>query len=142
MERKQAPINWDKIKVDTPVLVKDNNMDKWVRAHFADFVDGCVYTFPNGLTSHSYEGIMMVGWDEAKIADLNGSYYMKTRYYIYELVATKEQMEELNNHLKMNGYDFSINELNISVNEDEMDYVETIMEDRDISYSIVDYEWK
>lgn len=66
---------------------------------------------------------------------------MKTRYYIYKLVATKEQMEELNNHLKMNGYDFSINESNISVNEDEMDYVETIMEDRDISYSIIDYEW-
>ena len=60
-------INWNKIKVDTPVLVKDNNMEKWVKAHFADFVDGCVYTFPNGLTSHTYEGIMMVGWDEAKI---------------------------------------------------------------------------
>lgn len=65
----QVQINWNKIEVDTPVLVKDNNMEKWVEAYFADFVDARVYTFPNGLTSHSYQGIFMVGWDEAKLVE-------------------------------------------------------------------------
>lgn len=62
-------INWNNIEVDTPVLVKDNNMEKWVKAHFADFINGIVYTIPNGLTSHTYEGIMMVGWDKAKLIE-------------------------------------------------------------------------
>lgn len=71
---------------------------------------------------------------------------MKTRYYIYTVITTKEQTEELVNHLKMNGYDFLINGylsdgLSLGVNEDETDYVETIMEDRDIDYRMVDYEW-
>lgn len=70
---------------------------------------------------------------------------MKERYFVYECLVAEEQIDELKNHLSMNGYDFSVSEedgVEIAVHEEEMDYVETIMDDRDIDYRIVDIEWK
>lgn len=69
MKKEQIQINWNEVEIDTPLLVKDNNMEEWRKAYFAEFIDGCVYTFPNGLTSRSYKGILVMGWDEAKIAE-------------------------------------------------------------------------
>lgn len=50
-------------------------------------------------------------------------------------------MEELENHLSMNGYDFGIdkNRNLLFVFIDEVDYVETILEDRNIVYGIKEY---
>ena len=64
------------------------------------------------------------------------------KYFIYNCFTTKEQMEELKNHLNMNGYDFSINGMTISIYEEEANYVETIMDDRNIEYILYDTEWK
>lgn len=54
-----------------------------------------------------------------------------------------EMIEELINHLDNNGYDFYVTHDNyfnqivvLIVNEDEFDYVITILEDRNIEYSI------
>lgn len=69
----------------------------------------------------------------------------KERYCIYKCFGTVEQIAELKNHLLMNGYDFSVNEkdgLEISIHEDGMDYIQTIMDDRGIDYRIIDFEWK
>ena len=67
---------------------------------------------------------------------------MRKRYYIYKCFTTKEKMNELQNHLSINGYDFSTSGMSISVYEEEMDYVETIMDDRNINYFVEDVEWK
>lgn len=50
-------------------------------------------------------------------------------------------MEELENHLSMNGYNFGIdkNRKRLFVYIDEIDYVETILTDRCIVYSIKEY---
>ena len=50
-------------------------------------------------------------------------------------------MEELENHLSMNGYDFGIDKKRdfLFVNIEEINYVETILEDRDIEYETVVY---
>lgn len=50
-------------------------------------------------------------------------------------------LEELENYLSMNGYDFGIDKnrslLFVSINE--IDCVETILKDRDIIYGIMEY---
>ena len=47
-------------------------------------------------------------------------------------------MEELDNHLSMNGYDFGIDKKRnlLFVVGDEIDYVETILRDRNIYYQV------
>ena len=70
---------------------------------------------------------------------------MKERYFVYVCYGTEEQITEFKNHLFMNGYDFSIREedgIEITIHEEETDYVETMMDDRNIDYRIIDYEWK
>lgn len=57
------------------------------------------------------------------------------RIYIHDLDAN---LEELENHLSMNGYDFGIDEKRrvLFVLIDEVSYVETILTDRNIDYRI------
>ena len=57
------------------------------------------------------------------------------RIYIHDIDA---DLEELENHLSMNGYDFGIDKKRrvVFVFIDELSYVETILEDREIDYSI------
>lgn len=47
-------------------------------------------------------------------------------------------MEELENHLYMNGYDFGIDQNRnlLFVYEEEIEYVETILADRNIAYEV------
>lgn len=64
------------------------------------------------------------------------------KYFVYRCFNAKEQMKELENHLSMNGYNFSINGQVLVVYEEDADYVETIMDDRNIEYILEDFEWK
>ncbi len=50
-------------------------------------------------------------------------------------------LEELENHLSMNGYNFGIDKSKnrLFVYIDEIDYVETILKDRNIIYGVKDY---
>ena len=50
-------------------------------------------------------------------------------------------LEELENHLSMNGYDFGIDKSRnrLFVFVEEIDYVETILEDRNIIYDVEEY---
>lgn len=56
--------------------------------------------------------------------------------YVSILYHGETDIEELNNHLSMNGYDFGIDTKRnlLFVNIEEVDYVETILEDRNILY--------
>ena len=48
-------IDWYKVPVDTPILVKDKFEDKWQKRYFASY-NGRVLTFMNGTTSWSGNG--------------------------------------------------------------------------------------
>lgn len=54
IEKPEEPeVDWSKIKVDTPVLVKDKENEEWKKRHFAKYEHGRVYVWNNGSTSWS-----------------------------------------------------------------------------------------
>ena len=63
-------VDWSKVKVDTPVLVRlgDNS---WLCRYFADFKNGIVYTWSNGATSWSVtKREHKDAWCYAKLAEV------------------------------------------------------------------------
>lgn len=74
MEHKEEPevpeVDWSKVKVDTPILVKDTKEEKWAKRYFAKFVHGTVYAWGSGATSWSAAGELdMTSWNCAKLAE-------------------------------------------------------------------------
>lgn len=64
-------VDWSKVAVDTPILVKQYEQDKWEKRHFAYFKDERVYAWLCGATSWSadYEGDT-TNWNLAKLAEV------------------------------------------------------------------------
>ena len=64
-------VDWSKVKVDTPILVKQYEQDEWEKRHFAYFKDGRVYAWLCGATSWSadYEGDT-TDWNFTKLAEV------------------------------------------------------------------------
>ena len=46
-------VDWGKVKVDTPIVVKMREKDPWIRRYFAKYENGKVYAWVNGTTSWS-----------------------------------------------------------------------------------------
>lgn len=61
-------VDWSKVKVDTPILVKNDGC-VWLRRYFAEYKNGKVRTYFNGATSWSFDG-RMDSWDCAKLAEV------------------------------------------------------------------------
>lgn len=66
-EPEEPEVDWSKIEVDTPVLVKDRENDEWKRRHFAKYEHGRVYVWNNGSTSWS--ACRMYDYKYAKLAE-------------------------------------------------------------------------
>ena len=64
-------VDWSKVPVDTPILVKDDCDDKWEKAYFAKYEDEMIYAWNNGRTSFSArnEDDTFI-WDRAKLAEV------------------------------------------------------------------------
>ena len=64
---KLAEVDWNKIEVDTPILVRDYEDGEWVKRYFAKYKDGKVYAWNGGRTGQieSY----MTPWNFAKLAE-------------------------------------------------------------------------
>lgn len=64
-------VDWSKVAVDTPILVKDDYDDKWEKAYFAKYEDEMIYAWNNGRTSFSArsEDDTFI-WDRAKLAEV------------------------------------------------------------------------
>ena len=64
-------VEWSKVPVDTPILVKQYEQDEWEKRHFAYFKDERVYAWLCGATSWSadYEGDT-TNWNFAKLAEV------------------------------------------------------------------------
>lgn len=64
-------IDWDKVPVDTPILVKQSGGDDWEKRHFAYFKDGRVYAWLSGTTSWTNNNANNTfSWGKAKLAEV------------------------------------------------------------------------
>ena len=66
----EPPVDWSKVAVDTPILVRDSEEAAWGKRHFAKYENGIVYAWSSGSTSWSVSASgNMVGWKFAKLAE-------------------------------------------------------------------------
>ena len=69
-EYKEPEVDWSKVPVDTPVLVKDYERKTWYNRYFAYYKDGKVFVYTNGATSWSKStNNATTFWDYAKLAN-------------------------------------------------------------------------
>ena len=66
-DQKEPEIDWSKVKVDTPILVRDSKDGKWLERYFAKFEDGKVYAWLGENTS--YDTCNAAKWKYAKLAE-------------------------------------------------------------------------
>ena len=63
----ESEIDWSKVEVDTAIYVKASKYGNWFKRHFAEYKNGKIYTWGNGLTSHDTS--RMMEWSYAKLAE-------------------------------------------------------------------------
>ena len=75
-EYEEPEIDWSKVKVDTPIYVRDCETDSngdektWVPRHFAKFENGTVYVWDDGGTSFTVKSEdSCSSWNYAKLAE-------------------------------------------------------------------------
>ena len=69
-EYKEPEVDWSKVPVDTPVLVRDSTSYAWNRHYFAYYKDDIVHTYSAGATSWSVnKNSVNPGWNYAKLAN-------------------------------------------------------------------------
>lgn len=68
-EPKEPEVDWSKVEVDTPILVRDyeDATTSWIRRYFAEYKDGVVCAWNGGGTSWTED--CMTGWKCAKLAE-------------------------------------------------------------------------
>ena len=64
---KLAEVDWNKIEVDTPILVKDYEDEEWIKRYFAKYKDGKVYAWNGGRTGQTES--YMTPWNYAKLSE-------------------------------------------------------------------------
>lgn len=70
IEQEYEPsVDWAKVPVDTPVLVRDYENREWTRRYFARYVNGEVLVWRGGATSWSTDREDVVRWKYAKLAE-------------------------------------------------------------------------
>jgi hypothetical protein len=69
-EKEELEVDWSKVKVDTPILVKDILKSEWIKRYFAKYENGRVYVWKEGKTSWSAVNEHDVNsWKYAKLAE-------------------------------------------------------------------------
>lgn len=64
-------VDWYKVKVDTPILVREYDDNIWEKRHFAFFKNGKVHAWLNGSTSWSVAKTCdTISWRYAKLAEV------------------------------------------------------------------------
>lgn len=69
-EYAEPPVDWTKVPVDTPILVRDSREEEWRKRYFAKYEDNTVYAWSWGATSWStYRSSDIANWKMAKLAE-------------------------------------------------------------------------
>ena len=68
----EPSVDWAKVPVDTPILVRDYEKHEWIRRYFARYVNGKVFAWGGGATSWSTNDKNVVLWEYAKLAESEG----------------------------------------------------------------------
>ena len=66
-EPEEPEVDWSKVKVDTPILVRQGKNGEWLERHFAKYENGNVYAWVDGQTS--WTGADEIKWKYAKLAE-------------------------------------------------------------------------
>lgn len=70
IEEELGIVDWSKVNVDVPVLVRDFENQDWKKRHFAFFDDELIYTWDGGATSWSVKNKNAIPWKYAKLAEV------------------------------------------------------------------------
>lgn len=65
----EPEVDWSKVEVDTPILVRDNENKEWNKRHFAMYEDETLYAWSDGFTSWTVHRNSMTKWKYAKLAE-------------------------------------------------------------------------
>ena len=66
----EPPVDWSKVAVDTPILVRNSEKNAWKKRYFAKYENGIVYAWGGGTTSWSaYGSDNIIDWEMAKLAE-------------------------------------------------------------------------
>jgi hypothetical protein len=68
-EYEEQSVDWSKVAVDTPILVKSYEYKEWSHRYFAKYENGKVHTWGFGATSWSTETCATYTWEFAKLAE-------------------------------------------------------------------------
>lgn len=68
-EYKEPEVDWSKVEVDTPILVKGTEEGDWRKRYFSKYKNGQVYAWHDGLTSWTAIGGCERSWKYAKLAE-------------------------------------------------------------------------
>ena len=66
-ESKEPKIDWSKVKVETPILVRDYEGQEWANRYFAKYENKTIYAWDSGRTSWSGDGV--TEWKYARLAE-------------------------------------------------------------------------
>lgn len=67
----QPPVDWSKVKVDTPILVWDDGEELKHQRHFAKYENGKVYAWCYGKTSYTANNAdSLTDWQHAELAEV------------------------------------------------------------------------
>ena len=66
-EDKEPEVDWNEVKIDTLIMVRDSEYGDWFKRYFAEYKNGKIYTWDNGHTS--WETSRMIEWKYAKLVE-------------------------------------------------------------------------
>lgn len=66
-EPEEPEVDWSKVEVDTPILVRDCEDEVWIKRHFAKYENGKIYAWDNGYTRWTASD--MAVWKYANLAE-------------------------------------------------------------------------
>lgn len=67
-EPPKPEVDWNKVPVDTPILVRESKDREWKRRYFAKYKDGIIFAWVGGYTSWTALGDT-AKWKYAKLAE-------------------------------------------------------------------------
>lgn len=65
----EPEVDWSKVPVDTPILVRNCENYPWEKRYFANYDNGMVCAWDDGKTSWSIDDNSVCPWEYAKIAE-------------------------------------------------------------------------